>query len=147
MKVSVLTRSARGQTLVEFAVASAVFFMIIFGILQFGLAVWNYNMLPSLAQDGARYAAVHGDTNATACTTIAQKECETTSTLVQDFVRSRVVGMTPTAVTVTTTYPDGDNSVGDTVQVQVDYTFSAFTTIVRTGTLTLHGVAQMKIAR
>ena len=142
------TPGERGSTLIEFAVASAVFFMIILGIMQFGIAVWNYNMLPSLAQDGARYASVHGDTNATTCTTISQVECETTTEMVQTYVRSRVVGMTPGDVTVTTTWPPSDeNSAGDTVQVQVDYTFSLFTKIVRTGSLTLHGVAQMKIAR
>lgn len=143
-----LTPGERGSTIIEFAIASAVFFMTVFGILQFGLAVWNYNMLSSLAQDGARYASIRGDTNATTCTTISQVECETTTEMVQTYVRSRVVGMTPGDVTVTTTWPPSDeNSAGDTVQVQVDYTFSLFTKIVRTGSLTLHGVAQMKIAR
>ena len=143
-----LRRGERGSTIIEFAVASAVFFMIIFGILQFGLAVWNYNMLSSLAQDGARWASVRGSTkSANPCDTITETECETTDALVQTYVRSRVVGMSPTAVTVATTWPDGDNIPGDTVQVRVDYTFSAFTRIVRSGSLSLHGIAQMKIAR
>ena len=130
----------RGQTLVEFALASAMFFTIIFGILQFGLAVWNYNMLSSLAQDGARWAAVRGEAATCGCTAA-------TTTTVQDFVRGRTLGMNPGNVTVSTTWTDASHDPGDTVQVQVDYTFSLFTRIVRTGSLTLHGVAQMKIAR
>jgi Flp pilus assembly protein TadG len=138
--MSVARRGERGQTLVEFAISSAVFFMIIFGIMQFGLAVWNYNMLSSLAQDGARWASVRGATATCTCT-------EATTTSVQDYVRSRAVGMDPSSITVSTTWTDATHDPGDTVQVQVDYTFSAFTKIVRTGSLSLHGVAQMKIAR
>jgi Flp pilus assembly protein TadG len=131
-------RGETGQTLVEFAISSTAFFMILFGTIQLGLAVWNYNMLSSLAQDGARWAAVRG--SACSCT-------EATMASVQDFVRGRVLGMLPSAVIVTTTWPDGDNRPGDTVRVQVDYTFSLFTAIVPIGSLPLHGIAQMEIAR
>ena len=52
-----------GQALVEFAVASIVFLMTIFGTLQFGLMVWHYNMISNLAQEGARWASVRGTTS------------------------------------------------------------------------------------
>ena len=140
-KLEVRSCGDRGETLIEFALAGTVFFMMMFGTMELGLAVWNYNTLSSLAQDGARWAAVRGS------------ECgcaQAVSTNVQDYVRSRVLGMSPAAVNVTTTWPDGGspaNAPGKTVQVRVDYTFAAFTRIVRTGTLSLHGIAQMKIAR
>ena len=37
-----VVRGQRGQALVEFAIASLVFFMTIFGTLQFGLMIWHY---------------------------------------------------------------------------------------------------------
>lgn len=53
-------RSESGQSLVEFALASAIFFATVFGILELGLGVYRYNMIANLAQEGARWAAVHG---------------------------------------------------------------------------------------
>ena len=113
----------------------------LFGTIQLGVAVWNFNTLSSLAQEGARWAAVRG----------ANCGCsQATATSVQDFVRSRALGMASTALTVTTTWPDGgspSNSAGKTVQVSIDYTFPLLTAIVPVGALPLRGTAQMKIAR
>ena len=53
----------RGENLVEFALASTVFFMTLFGIIIFGIGVWRYNMVSDLAQEGARWASVHGSTS------------------------------------------------------------------------------------
>ncbi len=51
-------RGETGDAIVEFALASALFFATLFGILEFGQAVWRYNMLAELAQEGARWASV-----------------------------------------------------------------------------------------
>ena len=53
-----------GAQLVEFALASTIFFMTIFGVMGFGIAVWQFNMVADLAQEGARWAAVRGSTTA-----------------------------------------------------------------------------------
>ena len=135
--------SDRGETLVEFALASTIFFMTMFGTIEFGLAVWNYNTLSSLAQDGARWAAVRGSTCTSPCVAADNGN-------VQDYVRSRVLGMSPTSVAVTTTWPDGgspSNAPGKTVQVRVDYTFTPLTALVPNAALGLHSTVQMKIAR
>ena len=34
--------------------------MMVFGTIEFGLAIWNYNLVSDLAQEGARFASVHG---------------------------------------------------------------------------------------
>ena len=52
----------RGENIIEFALASTVFFTTIFGIIIFGIGVWQYNMVSDLAQEGARWASVHGST-------------------------------------------------------------------------------------
>ena len=49
-------RHQRGQSLVEFALSSVLFFSLIFGIIQFGRAIFQYNTVSSLAQEGARWA-------------------------------------------------------------------------------------------
>src|ERR1041385_8795103 len=54
----------RGQSLVEFALCSIIFLVTLLGTIDFGRALWQYNMVSDLAQEGARWAAVHG-TNGT----------------------------------------------------------------------------------
>lgn len=48
-----------GAALVEFAVVSIVFFLFLFGIIEFAMIVWVNNIVDSAAREGARYAAVH----------------------------------------------------------------------------------------
>jgi hypothetical protein len=43
----------------EFAIISAVFFMIIFGIIEFGRLFYTHNALTDAARRGARYAVLH----------------------------------------------------------------------------------------
>lgn len=51
----------RGQAVVEFALVSIVFFTLVFGTMDVGRAVWNYNTLAQATREGARFAVVHGD--------------------------------------------------------------------------------------
>lgn len=59
MKPNPFRQRRRGAALVEFAVVSIVFFMFLFGIVEFAQIVWINSMLDSAAREGARYAAVH----------------------------------------------------------------------------------------
>ena len=49
----------RGTTLVEFSIAATVFLVAMFGVIEFGRALWVHNALSDAARRGARYAAVH----------------------------------------------------------------------------------------
>jgi Flp pilus assembly protein TadG len=49
----------RGTTLVEFSIAAAVFFTAMFGVIEFGRALWVHNALSDAARRGARYAVLH----------------------------------------------------------------------------------------
>ena len=46
----------------EFALISAVFFMIIFAIIEFGRLLYTHNALTDASRRGARYAALHRET-------------------------------------------------------------------------------------
>ncbi len=48
----------RGSTLVEFSIAVTVFLIVMFGVVEFGRALWVHNALADAARRGARYAAV-----------------------------------------------------------------------------------------
>jgi len=49
----------RGATMAEFAIISVVFFMIIFGIIEFGRLFYIHNALTDATRRGARYAVLH----------------------------------------------------------------------------------------
>lgn len=54
----------RGATLVEFAIGVTVFVTAMFGVLEFGRALWVHNALSDAARRGARYATMHAQADA-----------------------------------------------------------------------------------
>ena len=46
----------RGSTLVEFAIGATVFLTVMFGVIEFGRALWTHNALADTARRAARYA-------------------------------------------------------------------------------------------
>jgi Flp pilus assembly protein TadG len=125
----------RGQSLVEFALGSIVFFTVLFGIVQFGLAVWQYNTVSSLAQEGARWASVRGSSS-TMPATAAQ---------LQTYVESRSPGF---AVTVTAT-PANPSAAGPgtTISVHVSSSFGLATPLIPAASMTLSSTAKMIVSR
>jgi Flp pilus assembly protein TadG len=57
-------KEQRGATVAEFAIVASVFFMMIFGIIEFGRLLYTHNALTDAARRGARYAALHHQSTA-----------------------------------------------------------------------------------
>src|SRR5438874_13444244 len=111
----------RGETLIEFALIVVVCLMTLFGTVQFGIAIWRYNMLSDLAQEGARWASVRGSTSGTQKATAAQ---------VESFVQGRAVGMN---VSVTASADPQSLLPGDAIAVSVRNTLPAFSRLLPNG--------------
>jgi Flp pilus assembly protein TadG len=139
----------RGQALIEFGLVSVIFFATVFGIISFGLAIYEYNATALLSREGARYAALHGSKSGSAAT----------SSSVQTYLRTRSFGLQVTAA-ITCAAPGATlaacgtcasgvctNDPGNVVQVVVQQTFTPFTTLVPHSAMTLTSTAQMIIAR
>src|SRR5262245_24948018 len=109
-------REDRGQTLVEFALSSIVLFSVLFATIELGIAVWRYNMVADLAQEGARYATVHGKNSSSPLAASA----------VQTFVQTRAAGM---SVSVTTTPAPSTLIAGETVTVSVQATYTPLSSL------------------
>jgi Flp pilus assembly protein TadG len=62
-----LRRDDRGQSLVEFALTVPVLILLIVGMVQLGIAYWNYMQLTDAVRVGGRAAATQ-TTQAAACT-------------------------------------------------------------------------------
>ena len=133
-RVLTLRRDERGAELVEFALISIVFFMLVFGVMEFGRAVWIYGTVAHVAKEGARFAIVRGSESGRTATT----------TDVENYVNQRAAGMT--GLTVTTVWDDPSKDPGTVVQVQVDRDFDAALPFVPLGALTLSSTSRMVIA-
>src|SRR5258705_14001129 len=59
-------KNESGTSMAEFAVVATFFFMLIFGIIEFGRLLYTHNALTDAARRGARYAVLHKET-AAAC--------------------------------------------------------------------------------
>lgn len=63
-------RSEQGDALVEFALVAMIFFTMLFGIVDFGRALYAYHFVSNAARTAARWAAVNGKscTSDSSCT-------------------------------------------------------------------------------
>jgi len=57
-------RKQKGQTLVEFALVALIFFVILFGLIEFARALWTWNTIVQATRAGARFAVVEAPTGA-----------------------------------------------------------------------------------
>jgi Flp pilus assembly protein TadG len=144
---------------VEFSLALMLFLATVLGTIEFGLAVWQYNMLSNFAQEGARWAAVRGGsiTSAPACTGVGTPPCKASTADVNTFVNSRSLGLnvvvttyradtTTKACTATPVDPSA-LTAGDGICVKAQRTFAPFTKVVPMAALPMQSTAQMIMAR
>jgi Flp pilus assembly protein TadG len=139
-----LRREELGAELVEFALAASLLVLLLFGMVQWMLAMYAYHFTTYAAQQGARFATVRGYTwsknTATNCSTAAPPNftivyaCTASSADIQNYVQSlATTWIAPSSVTIDTANvwpgatPDGvvcaqANSQGCLVKVTVNYT-------------------------
>lgn len=107
-------RDDSGAAAVEFAIIATLLFLLLFGILQYGLYFWAYQSGAHAAREGARRSAVGPH-----CTTL------------QAYVEDRVGGAAPGPITVARNFAKGESNVGPTPGdevgdvVEVTVTFDA----------------------
>jgi len=132
--------------LIEFALSAVVFLMTILGTLEFGIAVWRYNMVSDLAQEGARYAVVRG----------THGYMQATTSDVTTFVTSRATGIVLDSVTVTssvagsctaTAVDPGALVSGNGVCVTVQAHYVPLSGLIPQATLNFRSTAMMVMAR
>jgi Flp pilus assembly protein TadG len=135
----------RGQTLVEFALAVTVMFAVLFGICDFGRALYTYDLVTSAARIGSRYAIVHGSS-------CALSGCPATSAAIQTYVLSKVTGVNASTFAVTTTWATAPGCTDSNhqgplciVNVTVTYPFKFLLSFKRT--LTMTSTSQMVISQ
>jgi Flp pilus assembly protein TadG len=168
-------RSERGSTMVEFALTIMMLLVLLFGIVDFGRALYVYHYLANTARTATRWAAVNGATcgpggSSTACPT-CDASCNGTAPMnngpasesdVENYVKSitppginwNQVAVTACGTQGGTECPDSTlsacattvNSPGCAVQVTVKYNFPILIPIVHNSVIPLSSTSEMVIA-
>jgi Flp pilus assembly protein TadG len=136
MKLTVPHRGLRkresdrpGQAIVEFAFASIIFLMIVFGTIDFGRAIFMSAELHNAAREGARYGKINPSQTAQIKTVAVDKAVGT--------------GLTTGGVAVTCT---GACKTGDTLTVTTQLQFQAITQqLLGIGPVTLNSSSTVDI--
>jgi len=116
----------RGASLPETAVVMTVLLALLFGIVEFGRAMYTYAFVAQIAREGARWAIVRGNQ----CTLL--DHCNASKTDVQNYVRGLSEGATDVSnINANATWPStgcppgsSGNAPGCVVQVTVTYPFN-----------------------
>jgi len=153
-----MRRSERGTALLESAFTILVMLTMIFGIIDFGRALFAYHFVANAARDGVRYASVRG---AASCASASVTDCGTTAALatIQTNLgaQARAVGMNSANLQVTglnlpqATDPSVCTSAADspgcTVQVTVSYPFQFIFPFLPTSPLNMSSTASAVITQ
>ena len=146
----------RGSTLVEMAFVLTVLLAVLFGIIDFGRALYTYHFVSHAAREGTRWASVRGKS----C--IGQPDgCPATPGQVKSFVSSlAATGMAidPKKMTVTPnwiaapndspTCSSSNNNPGCVVEVKVQYDYDLmFFPFLPTKTISMQSTSRMVISQ
>jgi Flp pilus assembly protein TadG len=134
-----ISRSERGQSLVELALTFTILMALVAGVIDFGRAFFTWVALRDAAQEGALY----GSTNPTDLVGIDERVRDTSY---------QPVDMTDPAVVLVDITIYGPSCLGSPIQVDVTYTDFPITmpflgTIIGSQTLTIHAKVTDTILR
>ena len=139
--ILVVGRRRKGQAIVEFALVAPLFFVLMFGLFEFGRAIYYTQIVNNAAREGARYAIVHGSNSLSPSGPMVNGNYwDPTGQDVVRAVDSFAVGLDPTSVSVMVCwngkppapatapcdnaagdFGPGNNDPGSTVYVRVTY--------------------------
>src|SRR5436190_16717899 len=107
-----------GATVLEMAVVAPAVLLLLFGMIDLGIAVYAYNTLAEAVRAGTRYAAVHGSHATGPAGPVANDK------QVEDVVRSYAPGFVASRLRVSSTWPDGDNEPNSHITVSANYDYT-----------------------
>ena len=117
-------RREHGAAAVEFAIVASVLVMLVFGVLEFGLAFWQVQNLRAATREGARVAAVRGTTTQVSDAMVNASSGSLPSGFA-GFTLSPATGCTPQTigqeVTVTIQNPSLSSSVRDAFKIDIPF--------------------------
>jgi len=118
-------QSDRGSVAVEFALLVPVLFLILFGIINFGVLMYNQAVITNASREGARWAAIHTTaTSGTGCTnaysTAPADPCQTA----YSYAYQNLISFGGNYLLVASYLPSANFSAGTQQSVTTSYTYT-----------------------
>jgi Flp pilus assembly protein TadG len=114
----------------------------VFGVMEICIAFYVHESISELAREGTRYAIVHGSS----CETSSGSSCTATAANVQIYIAGLgLVGSGGGAMTVTASFPDGNENPGSRAQVTIQYTLPFKIAFMKTSPVTMSSTSMMYI--
>jgi len=129
MRGKLNSRNEKGTSMAEFAVVALVFFMIIFGIIEFGRLLYTHNALTDAARRGARYAVVNAQSTTCVTNVVIYGETHITPGTCDPTGPALINGLTSANVTVV--YPGFGTNLGTATVTIHDYNFNLSIPLLR----------------
>lgn len=122
----------------EFAWSATAFLLLMFGLMQMGLAVYNYNTACAAAREAVRYAIVHSPTSPNPATT----------SQIQQVAINYAPALNLTSSDISVSWPADPNlpSLKD-ARVAISYNYQLEIPFLSTVTLTLTSSSQMLVSQ
>jgi Flp pilus assembly protein TadG len=140
-------RWQRGSSMVETVIVMSVLLALMFGIIDFGRALYTYSFVAQEARQGARWLIVRG----AHCTVLDHCDASYSGSTndLQTYVRSLSVGATnPNRITAwgSTSTLCNAHTMGCAVTVTVTYPFSFMLPFVPAATINMSSTSTMVVA-
>lgn len=149
-------RRQRGNTLTEFALILPFVLAGIFGVIEFGRALYTYHFVSYAAREASRWASVRGRS----CTVYEPVACPASPADVEDYITSITppgIDKDPARLLVDTEWvaPPGrgnncgkyQNNPGCSVQVTVIYNFKFILPFMPSSTYAMKSTSEMVISQ
>ena len=108
--------SQKGATLVEFAIIANVLFLLLFGMIEFGMYLYNQQVITNASREGARAGIVSADPRISAA-----EIQQVVNTYCQSYLVTFGGANNPTTVS----NPNPDAKFGDPLTVTVTFNYGA----------------------
>jgi Flp pilus assembly protein TadG len=141
-----MRHAQRGSTLVEFAISAMVLLVLVFGIMEFALAIYAYHTISTAAELGSRWAMVRG-------IHCPDPTCPASQDDVRNYVKTQTPLLDTSKIDVDTNWANTGNcsdpsekAPGCTVNVKVSYDFTFALPFVWNAPLQLSSTSQSVIS-
>lgn len=133
----------------EFAIVAPIFFLIVFGIIDFGRYVYYVQILNNAAREGTRYAIVHGENSLSPTGPPHDPSGAAVISVVRKYAIG-VIGLEDAGLlTITPTWgtppATPDNDRGTKVTVEVTYAFHSVIPVVPIPPISVKGASTLVI--
>ncbi len=121
-----------GQSLVEFALVTPLFFLLIFGIIEGGRLVWTHHTMTNATREGARYATVRGSGS-------TQTDAPASSASIRAHMLAVSTGLAASDLNVNMVLLDGDMGDKSRFRIESSYEYEfIITSMFGLDSITLH---------